>query len=94
MSATHCGAKHTKYNPTGDKWRCPKCGCTDGSFYIEEGDEEASESCTALHQKDYIVCMRCEWSGSGNVVAKRLAALDHVETCPTCKGKGVVPAKT
>lgn len=94
MSKTNCSAKHATYNPTEDKWRCPQCGGKNDSFCIEETDELAAHDCMALHNNDYVVCMACGWNGSGKTVAKRLAALDHVETCPTCKGRGVVPAKT
>lgn len=86
-----CSAKHTVYNPEGDKWRCPKCGQSD-MFSIEEGDEAANPECPRLHATDGCYCHRCGDGWSGATVSKRLAKIDNAVPCPHCHGRGTVPA--
>ncbi len=83
-----CPHKHTAYQPTNDHWRCPKCGSRD--FESAPEFEFSEDDCGMLHTKDYCQCNGCGYYASGAVVAKRLAALDKVKTCPCCNGRGVV----
>ena len=86
-----CEAKHTPYQPDNDHWRCPKCGDKTGEFVVDCSPDEANEQCPLLHVDDECVCTACSYGARGSVVAKALAKRDHVVTCPTCKGAGVVP---
>lgn len=93
----HCSAKHTKYQPEGVLWRCPKCGTSPAvrsghDFYIEDSAEGADEDCGALHVGDTVLCTKCDHAWSGASIAKMLAKLDNQMPCPHCKGTGHVPA--
>lgn len=95
-----CAATHTKFQPTDEQWKCPRCGT--GTEYEEDGqtrdgmivmdaDETCDSDCILLHSKDLVACMRCggEWTG------KRLAALlqrkANLAPCGHCNGTGLVP---
>jgi len=84
-----CIAKHTKYQPTDDEWRCPKCGASD-DFVIQD-DAETTEDCLELHVSAELGCDRCGYGISGRAFAALVARKKHLVTCPTCRGKGLVP---
>ena len=85
-----CSAKHTAFQPTEAQWRCPKCGADPEFFYIEDPDESSDDDCGKLHEKDTVICNKCEGGWSGKKVANILAKRLHLVPCPTCKGRGVV----
>jgi Zn finger protein HypA/HybF involved in hydrogenase expression len=87
-----CAAKHTVFQPADDQWRCPGCGATNEHFYIDESAENSNEECGKLHEKDYVVCRKCDYGASGKALAKSMQEKYHYKTCPTCGGKGTVPA--
>jgi hypothetical protein len=96
-----CSAKHTKYNPTDAEFVCPKCGTgpVDGGLCIDSPDPEAAEACGLLHEEDELRCL-CEAHGectgyfaSGKQFAARVAKQRGLVTCPTCKGKALVPGE-
>lgn len=93
MTDVNCNVKHTKYQPTDDEWKCPKCGATanqpDGFF----NDESENNDCPTLHESDTLVCYRCGFSTSGKAFAARLQKAANMVPCPCCKGKGIVPAE-
>lgn len=92
-----CTAKHTKYNPSGAEWMCPKCKATaeesDGFFNDEPADGAAPE-CPALHEMDGLACYRCGHHVGGKSFAARLQKAANMVPCPTCKGHGLVNADT
>lgn len=47
-----CNSKHTKYQPTDEEWRCPKCGSDSEKFWIE--DNFGADGCELLHETDTI----------------------------------------
>lgn len=90
-----CAAKHTKYQPTDDEWKCPKCGAgaddTRGEFIIQEPDTSADHDCSALHDLDELGCNACEHGVSGKAFAARIQKRRNLVPCVHCKGKGLVP---
>lgn len=47
-----CQYKHTKYQPTDEEWKCPKCGAS-----YDENEEfiiwdAVGENCSLLHDED------------------------------------------
>lgn len=84
-----CPHKHTKYQPTDEEWKCPKCGATavDG-FIIEDGPNE--DECPSLHNDDFIRCSRCDYETSGKAFAAYVMKKNSLVPCPCCKGKGMV----
>lgn len=91
---TTCGYKHTKYQPEGEDWHCPKCGANNdnGEFYIYEsvGEGDHYENCEKLHTEDWIKCERCGWEDTGAQLTKLLIKEQKLVPCPCCKGKGYV----
>ena len=87
-----CGAKHTKYQPTNEEWRCPKCGATaDQGFNIDSPDPESSDDCELNHDLDEIHCNRChEYSAWGKGFAAALQKKHNLGPCSQCKGAGMV----
>lgn len=93
-----CPAKHTKYQPPDDAWKCPKCGATSNAasltapcFIIEDPDEEALSDCGLLHERDNLSC-GCGYGTSGKAFAARHQKAANMVPCPTCKGHGLVKA--
>lgn len=87
-----CTEKHTKYQPTQDEWKCPKCGAGVGTFYI---DESPNHDCDLIHNEDTIMCMglngdRCDYLASGKSFVQNLVKKKNMVPCPHCKGKGMV----
>jgi hypothetical protein len=54
---------HTKFQPKGKQFCCPKCGAGLGDFYLELSEDEGS--CCKLHEKDMLACDICRqvWTG-------------------------------
>lgn len=91
-----CTAKHTDYQPQHVDWRCPKCNAQsdpdhDGLVIVESAGE-ANPDCCRIHPGDEIECQVCKSTWSGTTLVRVLKKRDHVKTCPTCKGAGVVSA--
>lgn len=84
-----CNSSHTKYQPTDEEWRCPKCGEDNKSFYIEESF--GLEYCVKLHNDDRIVCFECDNEITGKEFAASIQERKNLVTCPHCKGSGLVP---
>lgn len=82
-----CTAKHTKYQPTAEDWRCPKCGATDGKFCIDDGP---NMDCEAFHEDDLCVCYACGHEVGGKAFAARIQKAKSLVPCPHCKGVGLV----
>jgi len=92
-----CNAKHIKYQPTDEEFRCPKCGAgPEEGFVIENPDETAHDACGLLHEKDWIACNNCETEYhrdtfySGKQYAALMVKKNNLVPCPHCKGKGLV----
>ena len=97
----NCGAKHTKYQPTMEEWKCPSCGIKDDGehFYIDDGehfyidvydDDIADLDCNLLHEKDGVVCTNCNKAWIGETLSKIMAKIANMVPCPNCKGAGFV----
>lgn len=98
MSEKVCTAKHTKYQPTEEEFRCPVCkkGPRDDGLVVDEPAEGGME-CDLLHEEDYLCCYRedCRFEGtSGKRFAAAVAKKKNLVTCPTCKGSGHVQGAT
>jgi hypothetical protein len=95
----NCTAKHTKYQPTEEEMRCPKCGAGLGDFCVDESAPGADEDCGLLHVEDILICYGpngagCDWAGaSAQAFASRIAKAKSLVPCSHCKGKGLVPAE-
>jgi len=91
-----CGAKHTKYQPTDDEWRCPKCGADAESFWVDEIAEDSDPDCQLLHVNDLLTCGTEHGStySSYSIFGKSFAAMlqrkHNLGPCPHCKGSGLV----
>lgn len=85
--ASKCELKHTALNPTGDDWRCPKCGAGTGDWVI---DESLAFDCEKLHVDDHLACYKCEYGTSGGAFARRVMKAKNLIPCPHCAGRGVV----
>lgn len=85
-----CKAKHTKFQPGKEQWRCPECDAGSDLFFVEENALDSEASCEKLHKKDICQCAGCEGGWTGEQVARALMKKLDMETCGLCKGKGVV----
>lgn len=85
-----CTAKHTKYDPPTEEFRCPKCDAEAGDFAIDEPDEEADSDCPRLHVKDVLHCCTCRHTVGANSFVTRLQKAANMVSCPTCKGHGLI----
>lgn len=84
-----CKYKHTKFNPTGEDWKCPACGESSGYFYISN---YVNIDCEELHVEDCVRCYKCDSKWSGEEVAAVMLKKSNQKPCPHCKGTGVVDA--
>lgn len=85
-----CQAKHTKYQPTDEEFKCPQCGAPGGEFYIAESPDESDPDCTLLHPGDYLACSKCEYGTSAKSFAASLVKKNNLTPCTHCKGTGLV----
>ena len=85
-----CPAKHTKFQPTDEEWRCPRCGAGSDYFYIELSAPDADPDCDKLHVDDWIICDNCGGGWKGSTVAKKLKEKLNYIPCPYCKGRGYI----
>lgn len=83
-----CLANHTKINPTGDDWKCPKCGANSTHFYIIEGDADSHDDCEKLHKHDFCACSKCGYEAEGTKVIRDLQKKQNLVPCTQCKGTG------
>jgi Zn finger protein HypA/HybF involved in hydrogenase expression len=91
-----CDGKHTKYQPSDNEWRCPRCGASaalgvpgGNTFIIAATEEGADENCTINHAGDELAC-DCGYTTSGKAFAARLQKAANMVPCPACKGHGLV----
>jgi len=82
-----CTARHTKYQPMGEEFKCPQCGEMHPYFYI---DESENCDCELLHVDDFAVCEKCSYSCDGASLARQLKRIASLITCPTCNGRGLI----
>lgn len=93
-----CTAKHTKYQPSEEEWKCPTCGVGAPTFFddILASEIGASEDCSLLHADAVLVCEKCTKNGQGRVdwAGTQFARLVQKKTtrvkCECCKGTGWV----
>lgn len=85
----HCESKHTKYQPSGKEFCCPKCGAKAGDFCIDEGFGD--DDCEDLHEDDYLRCYECGYEVSGRNFAASVVKKNNLVKCPCCRGAGYVP---
>jgi Zn finger protein HypA/HybF involved in hydrogenase expression len=86
-----CEEKHTKYQPTDEEWKCPKCGAGADDFTIDLFLESVgSDDCELLHERDPILCTSCEHCMTGKRFITGLLKKKNLVTCPHCKGTGLV----
>jgi hypothetical protein len=90
MSDVICTAKHTKFQPDGELWKCPKCGADYNYFVVEAPAEDASEECGLLHCDDNVVCSNCDLGASGKSIAAKMVKKYNLVPCECCKGAGYV----
>ena len=91
-----CPAKHTKYQPTMEEFRCPRCGAgpeDKDPFYIQDGAEGSDEDCELLHNQDALGCNRCEYGCLGQTLAAQIVKRKNLVPCSCCKGTGLVIGK-
>jgi len=85
-----CRGKHTKYQPTDEDFKCPKCGAgIDDNFIIDEPDEMSDGECALLHENDVLYCPVCDEWLTGKQFAI-LVAKNSMVKCQHCKGTGYV----
>lgn len=95
-----CHRKHTKYQPTPEEWKCPRCGAGAGYFAIDN-DEPEDVPCELLHVDDNIICFGANantgcpssYGTTGAAFARALAKKHNLGPCPHCKGSGLVKVK-
>ena len=86
-----CPAKHTKYQPADEEWRCPKCSATSAEGWtIYDQDGTQIDGCEKLHNADLLYCEQCSHSETGQVFASRIARQKQLIPCPHCKGTGLL----
>jgi rubredoxin len=89
-----CPAKHTKFQPTMEQWRCPLCGNdAQADFIVDDPDPDAEDFCELLHEKDVITCVCNDEGWTGKQIAAKLAKKLDMVTCPCCKGAGLISSK-
>lgn len=79
-----CQAKHTKFQMDIKTWCCPKCGATPDSnpeFFMSGMQKDADEKCDLTHPEDFLYCMNCDWSGSGQQWSNAMARKKKAELC-------------
>jgi len=81
-----CKEKHTKYQPTIDEWKCPKCGSI--GLYVE--DDIDPDFCDKLHSDSWVYCDKCDYCNSTKKFTEYIMKQKNLVVCPTCKGKGYV----
>lgn len=85
-----CKAKHTKFQPSYEEWKCPRCGADSSYFSKSDFDEQADFDCELIHLNDEVSCESCNSIWSGSAVIKLIAQALNMIDCPHCKGKGMV----
>lgn len=94
-----CTRKHTKYQPTDEEFKCPKCGAGMGDFCIDTDLDVVSTDpdCPDLHVDDQLVCWGkngkgcpAQYGTSGKAFAATLVKKHNLEPCKHCKGNGLV----
>lgn len=89
-----CTAKHTKYQPPDEAWKCSGCarGPQDNppGIVVDNPDENAAADCPLLHEYDEMRCYSCEYCCSGAAFARRLQKAASMVPCEHCKGSGLV----
>lgn len=89
-----CHGKHTKYQPTEDEFRCPRCGAEVGIFVVQETEGGANLDCELNHPGDSLGCDKCGYGTSGRAFAARVQREKGLVPCQHCKGTGLVKGET
>jgi hypothetical protein len=90
MNEILCEAKHTKYQPTDDEWKCPICGMGSGvGLIIDYSAECANPECEKLHDEDELTCS-CGYANTGKSFAAKIARKNNLVKCACCNGTGLV----
>jgi len=90
-----CVTKHTKYQPSIEEWKCPKCGApppegliVDESYAVDcDGN---SIDCDGNHPDDCLRCYKCNFETSGKSFAAACGKKSSRVECGCCKGTGFV----
>ena len=85
-----CAVVHTKYQPTEEEWKCPKCGVGSSLFYIEDPADK-TDDCDLLHNDDGLYCHGCDYGISGKTFDAKIQKQRNLVSCLHCKGTGLVP---
>lgn len=90
-----CKAKHTKYQPSQEEWKCPTCGEDNKHFIVEESDEKSEDGCDMIHEDDWIICDNCGYGESGFTTANKIRKINNhkLVKCECCKGYGYIKVK-
>lgn len=89
-----CKVKPTKFQPSSEEFKCPRCGSKAGYFCIDES--ECDYDCPKLHEKDYIKCYGtiddelCDYDTNGKAFVAKLLKQKNLVDCEHCKGTGKV----
>ena len=91
-----CPAKHTKYQPKDEDWKCPKCGVATSykdekeqsrmGFIIDESDPLSTDVCNLVHQADDVCCYACGYFATGKRAMDALAKKNNLKPCEHCEG--------
>ena len=93
-----CLAKHTKYQPTKEEFKCPRCGVgpPDG-LCVDNPSGDAADDCDLLHVDDDLRCYgenkngySCNYVVAATSFAKMIVKKNNLVPCPACKGTGHV----
>jgi hypothetical protein len=84
-----CEARHTKFQPSDDEWKCPKCGATSlEGFCIDDISCNSDINCNKLHCDDYCRCDQCGYHANGATIARRICEKIGLVKCECCNGTG------
>ena len=80
--------KKTKYQPTMDEWKCPRCGSDD--FIVDEGPYYDYPDDDDLYEEDKLYCESCGFEIIGEKFSKLMENKKTLVKCPHCEGAGVI----
>jgi hypothetical protein len=86
----NCNARHTKFQPKDEEWKCPVCGSGSDVFYIDDSANGASDECGLLHVHDSVLCETCGRYWAGGTLAATMVKENNLSPCLHCKGTGFV----
>lgn len=85
-----CTRKHCRYQVPDELFFCPKCGLgpEEDGLVLEPAVED---ECEKMHDDDWVMCYHCGYEASARAFSRLIARQQNLVTCPTCKGKGMIP---